>query len=468
MLERIGIYGIHCHASRYILRNIRIILVLLLFLIGKRFCKGFLDCRPSFRHNSFAFDGKLRTLALCRNRAFQIFHRFGCGAKHTLCDQYIDFLFAFSKRGYIRCQTCFCGNDSMVIGHFGIVNHLLRMKVTHHTIYKRQPFVECKHNGMCHIFHIFGQILAVGSGIGNELCFVELLGIIKGLLCREPIVAVRFSLQGSQIVELRRLCAFFHAVCYRDFGILAVAVFCKCFRTFLVKLFLSGQFQAVLFDMDFVISFLCEILNLSFSLGEHGKGRCLHSSDSQLLSVLNRKQSGGIDTHKPVCFGTALCRTVKAVIIAPGAKILKTVTNGTILHRTDPQTEHGFSALGKLVGHTEDRLSLTSCIASVDNTFNILSVHELFENGKLLFGIGRYHRFPIIGQNGKIGVTPFCVLFVIVLRLRKLHQMPYTPTDDISAALIVAVLTFICAENLADGKGNTRFFRYYKNHLCTS
>ena len=130
--------------------------------------------------------------------------------------------------------------------------------------------------------------------------------------------------------------------------------------------------------MDFVIGFFCEVFHLSFTLGQHGKSRRLHSPDGQLLSVLNRKKSCGIDTDKPIGFGTTLCGRIKTVIIAPGAKIVKAITDSAIFHRTDPQAKHGFLALGKLVCHTKNGFSLTPCIASVDNALHILSVHEFF------------------------------------------------------------------------------------------
>ncbi len=53
--------------------------------------------------------------------------------------------------------------------------------------------------------HVGGQIPAVRAGIGQQLLFVEALCVVKGLLRRVSEQAVRLTLQGGKIIELRRL-----------------------------------------------------------------------------------------------------------------------------------------------------------------------------------------------------------------------------------------------------------------------
>ena len=71
----------------------------------------------------------------------------------------------------------------------------------------RQLRRQVDHTGGC-FRHVGGQIPAVRAGIGQQLLFVEALGVVKGLLRRVSEQAVRFTLQGGKIIELRRLLLF--------------------------------------------------------------------------------------------------------------------------------------------------------------------------------------------------------------------------------------------------------------------
>ena len=59
---------------------------------------------------------------------------------------------------------------------------------------KQHLRLQGSYNGKRRGFHFLGKILAVGSGIGNELRFIELLRIIKSLLCRITVITVCFTL----------------------------------------------------------------------------------------------------------------------------------------------------------------------------------------------------------------------------------------------------------------------------------
>ena len=63
--------------------------------------------------------------------------------------------------------------------------------------------------------HVGGQIPAVRAGIGQQLLFVEALGVVKGLLRRVSEQAVCLTLQGGKVIELRRL---FFFLLFRDRG----------------------------------------------------------------------------------------------------------------------------------------------------------------------------------------------------------------------------------------------------------
>ena len=50
--------------------------------------------------------------------------------------------------------------------------------------------------------HVFGQISAVRPGIGQQLLFIERLGVVQGLLGRVAEYPVCLPLQGGQVVQL--------------------------------------------------------------------------------------------------------------------------------------------------------------------------------------------------------------------------------------------------------------------------
>ena len=79
--------------------------------------------------------------------------------------------------------------------------------------------------------------------------------------------------------------------------------------------------------------------------------------------------------------------------------------------------------------------SALSCIGCTDQTLHIFPLHELFQDSELLFRAGRYLIPPMIRQNRKIIIPPLGIFFVIDFRLRKFHQMPYTPADKVAIAL---------------------------------
>ena len=53
--------------------------------------------------------------------------------------------------------------------------------------------------------HVFGNIAASGTRIGNEFLLVESLCDFKRLFCREAVFYVGFLLQGGQVVQERSL-----------------------------------------------------------------------------------------------------------------------------------------------------------------------------------------------------------------------------------------------------------------------
>ena len=77
---------------------------------------------------------------------------------------------------------------------------------------KGQQLQQIRYKMLCCLAHVLGQILAVRAGIGQQLLFIELLGIIKGLLGGKSKQAVGLPLQGGEIVKTGGCSVFFSRV----------------------------------------------------------------------------------------------------------------------------------------------------------------------------------------------------------------------------------------------------------------
>ena len=99
---------------------------------------------------------------------------------------------------------------------------------------KGQQLQQIRYKMLCCLAHVLGQILAVRAGIGQQFLFVKLLGVVKGLLCRETEQAVCLPLQGGQVIELGRLFCLFLPLdrstdgnCTRAFFLLKILIIPK-------------------------------------------------------------------------------------------------------------------------------------------------------------------------------------------------------------------------------------------------
>ena len=149
-------------------------------------------------------------------------------------------------------------------------------------------------------FHIIRDELTVCSGIGQELLFIERLHQLKCLLCREAVIAVCLTLQGGQIVELRRIDRLRLTLERRNDGLLFIASrrnrFCLVFGFDLLHI----SRQTVLLDMDIEVFLLVESGDLAFTLYQHCQRRCLNTTYHELFLIERSEQPCAVDTDNPV------------------------------------------------------------------------------------------------------------------------------------------------------------------------
>ena len=184
--------------------------------------------------------------------------------------------------------------------------------------------------------HILGHKLAVRSGICHQLFFIQFLQCLQGLAGGQAVIAVCFSLQGRQVVQLRELLLHSLALDAANHGALSIA---SCLNgigiLFPPHLFRcrhdtrTGQFH-------FIIGFLYKVLDFGLPFGQHRQRRGLHTANGLFSAVLFRKSAGSIHADQPVCFCPALGRCKQIIIRRTIFQVFKALLDGGILHAADP------------------------------------------------------------------------------------------------------------------------------------
>ena len=141
---------------------------------------------------------------------------------------------------------------------------------------KGQQAQQIRHKMLCCLAHILGQILAVRAGIGQQFLFIKLLGIVKGLLCREAEQAVCLPLQGSQVIKFGRLFRLFLSPNGRADCICTCAFFFERICGFCIRNASAVRFQAAGLDADRIILFFLEAQDFCVPVHQHFQCRGLH------------------------------------------------------------------------------------------------------------------------------------------------------------------------------------------------
>ena len=362
------------------------------------------------------------------------------------------------------------GKDGVVVRYLFAVQNPAYFRGQVKPLGKWQQPQQVRHKMLCRLAHILGQILAVGAGIGQQFLFVKLLGIIKGLLCREAEQAVCLPLQGGQVIELGRLFCLFLPLDRKTDSRCPGTGFSQSVGLVHASNASAARFQAAGLDADRVILFFLEAQDFCIPVHQHFQCRGLHPAHRQGLVVQHRKQPRCIDTHQPIRLCTAEGRLIQSIIIRIRAQVCKALPDGGILHAGNPEPLHRFCAAGHLVDETENQFSLPACIGRGGHTVHIRAVEQRAHNFKLLFLFVRDNELPRLGQDGQIFILPLAVFFIVLARFRKGHQMPDAPADKIPAALPVAVLLFIGPDHDGNAAGNTGLFGNHqlKAHVSSS
>ena len=267
------------------------------------------------------------------------------------------------------------GDNGVVVGYILIGDHgLHQRKEVVAAIKRRQLYRQVDHTGN-RFRHVGGQIAAVRAGIGQQLLFVEALGVVKGLLRRVSEQAVCLTLQGGKVIELRRL---FFFLLFRDRGTgdgrtLAHG---RClFRLCRIGEFLRHCFGSIQRQAQQMIFFFVEQRDLRVTLCQHCQCGGLNTAHIQGAVIENGEKARGVDPHQPIRFLAAEGRLIQGFIIGAGAQIRKALPDSAVLHRGNPETEDRLAVAGHFIHQTEDQLTFTPGVTGIDDGIHVGSVH---------------------------------------------------------------------------------------------
>ena len=243
-----------------------------------------------------------------------------------------------------------------------------------HIIYEAKPTVSMKSKKRRYIpfeerfhclAHILGHELAVRSGICHQFFFIQLLCRLQGLAGGQAVIAVCFSLQGRQVIQLRGLLLLPFAFNAANHSTLSIASCLHGIGILLLCHLFRYRYDTRAGQFHFIIGLLYKVLDFSLPLRQHRQCWSLHTANGLLSAVLFRKSAGSVHADQPVRFCSALGRCKQIVIGRTIFQVLKALLDGGILHAADPQPLDGEFASGKSIHTAENRFTLASCVCRI-------------------------------------------------------------------------------------------------------
>ena len=134
-----------------------------------------------------------------------------------------DFLFRLRQRRNILLFKLNGRENGVVIRDLAVVGYAGNIRSNRNAGEKRKLAADDGNDLTGGVLHIVRDELTVRARIGQELFFVERLDEIERLLGSEAVVAVSLTLQGGQIIELRRIDGFRLPLERRNDGLLFLA-----------------------------------------------------------------------------------------------------------------------------------------------------------------------------------------------------------------------------------------------------
>ena len=226
--------------------------------------------------------------------------------------------------------------------------------------------------------NIVGNIAAARAWVGDELGLVELLGDGERLLRREPVAAVGFLLQRSEVVKQGRLfCLLLTLYLYdTDFFACFLDTLVKAvYRVAVLPLFLGGELHHVFpfvfhGKMELPEGFGRKASVLPIAGADHRQRGRLHTTDGVGAPTGGKAERlCAIDAHEPVGFAAGTGGKVEVVVVCSITQVIESLADGLVGQRADPQAVERRVAVDVLVEIAEDEFALSSGIGRHDDAF---------------------------------------------------------------------------------------------------
>ena len=338
-----------------------------------------------------------------------------------------DFLLRLRQLSEILIFKLDGGDNGMMVSDLGVVGNSPDVRLVDDAFKERHLSGDNADHLTGGALHILGDELTVRSGIGKQLFLIEGLHKIERLLGGKTIVAVGFPLQGSQIIELRRVDRLRLLLEIGNDGLLFIASRRNRLRlAFGFDLFQVRR-QVVFTDMDIEVFLLMEGGDFTFPFHQHCQRWRLDAPDHQLLMIECREQPCAVDTDNPICLGTGKRGFIEPVIIAAVSQMGKALPDCAVFQRADPQALERLRATGFLVDQPENQLTLAPRIRGADKLGHTLIAHEVAQHLELLLLVLRDFKQPFIRDDGEIAVPPLGKALIVGACVRKPHKMTNAP-----------------------------------------
>ena len=397
------------------------------------------DLPPAFGEDALTLCGKGMAAAVKCGRDRLIHIRLRRCTQQLAADQKEQIALAQGQSLDIRFLNLHCRDNGVVVGYILVGDHgLHQWKEVCAAIKGRQLCRQVDHAGS-RFCHVGGQIPAVRAGIGQQLLFVEALGVVKGLLRRVSEQAVCLPLQGGKVIELRRL---FFFLLFRDRGTGDGRTLAhdRClFRLRRIGELFRHCFGSIQRQAQQMIFLFVEQRDLCVTLRQHCQRGRLNTAHIQGAVIENGEKTSGVDPHQPIRFLAAEGRLIQGFIIGAGAQIRKALPDSAVLHRRNPETEDRLAAAGHFIHQTEDQLPFTPGVTGIDDGIHIGAVHQGTEIFKSILFARCQHIAEGLRQDGQILIVPFLKALVIAARIQRGYQMPHAPGHKKVIAFIKAI-----------------------------
>ena len=306
--------------------------------------------------------------------------------------------------------------------------------------------------------HVNRQIPAVRAGIGQQLLFIERLGVVQGLLGRVAEHPVCLPLQGGQVVQLGRLLRLFLPRHRYTHSLLPVTGVPDGLGVLRGNNAVADRLGSLQRQPHMMVFLLAEQDNLAVPVGQHRQGGRLHPPHIQGAVVEDGKQAARVDADEPVRLLTAKRRLIQRVIVRAGAQVGKALPDCRVLHRRNPETGERLGTSGSLIDQPEDQLTLAPRVAGVDQLRHIGALHQGTEDVELGCLFLGHHIAKGVGQDGKILIPPLLIAVIVGGRVRQSHQMTNAPGNEPAAAFKIAIGPGCDTQGRCDTLCYTRFF----------